>query len=303
MERIKLKVGPVVIEIASRFMLCLPARGQSLFKYPRFIYKGNQPAHISAEVKPFELLPKKILRGGRVLFTNIHHQRNEVAWIFSNTPRRYIVDYRLSVRKKIMAVNKTYTKVVIYLSGVCRGFSWSLEDVLCDCLQMVLIGYCADKGGILVHSAGLRDDRQGQGFIFAGASGAGKSTTARIWHGQRRIQVLNDDRVLVHENRGRFFLFGTPWHGNFSDYPESITAKAELKKLFFIYHASKNNARALAARDAFTFLYPNIFPAFWDKRRLGYQIDICRRLACGVPAYRLGLVKDKTVVDFVRSIK
>jgi serine kinase of HPr protein (carbohydrate metabolism regulator) len=44
-----------------------------------------------------------------------------------------------------------------------------------------------------MHACGLVD--RGDGYLFCGRSGAGKSTSAGLW--QREPRVLNDDRVLI----------------------------------------------------------------------------------------------------------
>src|SRR5262249_57801099 len=70
----------------------------------------------------------------------------------------------------------------------------------------------AGEGSMEVHSCGLL--RGGGAVLFCGQSGAGKSTTARLWRRARPgTRVLSDDRIVLKLRRGRTWAFGTPWHG------------------------------------------------------------------------------------------
>src|SRR5215469_6722666 len=47
-----------------------------------------------------------------------------------------------------------------------------------------------------VHACGV-EDSDGRAYHFVGQSGAGKPTTARLWHKARGIHVLSDDRIIL----------------------------------------------------------------------------------------------------------
>ena len=49
--------------------------------------------------------------------------------------------------------------------------------------------------GVEVHALGLADE-DGSGYLFLGHSGAGKSTTARLWKEQPGVRLLSDDRII-----------------------------------------------------------------------------------------------------------
>lgn len=66
---------------------------------------------------------------------------------------------------------------------------------------------------ILFHCSALEVD--GRGYLFAGPSGTGKSTHARLWRellGARALPV-NDDKPLLRLMEGSWFVCGTPWNG------------------------------------------------------------------------------------------
>ncbi|MBN1260708.1 MAG: hypothetical protein JXB35_08510, partial [Anaerolineae bacterium] len=77
--------------------------------------------------------------------------------------------------------------------------------------EILVVNLLAKGRGVLLHSCAVDDD--GHGTLFLGESGAGKSTTARLWS-EAGVRVLNDDRVIVRQSGGRFWAYGTPWHGD-----------------------------------------------------------------------------------------
>ncbi len=186
--------------------------------------------------------------------------------------------------------------------GKGKGFVWSASDIIYDFLQVLLINYFAQrKSGIFTHSVGIKD-LDGKGLIFTGKSGAGKSTTARIWHKHSKAMVLNDDRIIVRKVKDKFFIYGSPWHGEFSDYLESRIESAPIDKIFFIHHAKENNFKRLSQKDAFNLLYPALFPTFWDKRCLENIASFSLDLVNSVKCYRLGFVNNNRVIGFVRGV-
>src|SRR5215472_4348668 len=75
----------------------------------------------------------------------------------------------------------------------------ALEYPLDELLMMNLL---AQGRGVEVHACGV-EDADGRGYLFVGQSGAGKTTTARLWHEAGRIDVLSDDRIILRCLEGR----------------------------------------------------------------------------------------------------
>jgi hypothetical protein len=62
---------------------------------------------------------------------------------------------------------------------------------------------------IELHSCGII--ASGVGNLFVGHSGAGKSTTTRLWTSREEVEVLSDDRIIVRRDEGA--VAGTPCEG------------------------------------------------------------------------------------------
>ena len=87
--------------------------------------------------------------------------------------------------------------------------------------------------GVEVHALGLADE-DGQGYLFLGHSGAGKSTSARLWMSVPGVKLLSDDRIIIRKQDGQFWMYGTPWHG---DAGVSSPGRAPLSAIFFLEQA------------------------------------------------------------------
>ena len=167
-----------------------------------------------------------------------------------------------------------------------------LEYPLSAVLMVCLL---AQERGIMVHACGIDDG--GRGYLFAGNSTHGKSTTARLWKG--RGTVLNDDRIVLRERDGRFWMYGTPWHG---DYDSVSPAGVPLEKIFFLNHDTTNNATPRSGVVAASKLLARAFPPLWDEPGMAYTLGLLDRLVTAVPCFDLGFVPGAEAVDFVRCV-
>jgi hypothetical protein len=270
-------------------------------RFKNFFYSGKKKPHIRIKVNIVDKLPE--LAEAKDLFITYHPYDQEENWRLCKIDSGYIYKSPLENKKQLAIINDTFDRVEIYLlPNDQKGSVWQIDDIIYDFLQVLLINYFAlRREGIFIHSIGLKD-LNGKGLLFAGKSGCGKSTTAKLWHSHSRAMVLNDDRVIARKIKGRFFIYGSPWHGDFQDYLYSRVESAALEKMFFIHHAPKNTAKRITSKKAFNFLYPALFPTFWQKGNLENIISFSKDLLKNVPCFRLGFVNNKKVIQFVRKI-
>lgn len=167
-----------------------------------------------------------------------------------------------------------------------------LEFPLSEVLMVCLL---AQGRGVMVHACGIDDG--GRGYLFAGNSTHGKSTTARIW--EDRAVVLNDDRIVLRRHEGRIYMHGTPWHGDFS---RVAAGRVPLDKVFFLHHAEANQVRRREGVVASSMLMTRSFLPFWDERGMRFTLDFYAQLVGELPCYELGFVPDESTPDFVRSV-
>ncbi len=156
----------------------------------------------------------------------------------------------------------------------------------------------ARSGAFEVHACGVEWKRGA--VLFCGRSGAGKSTTARLWRRARAgARILSDDRVAVVLRRGRPWAFGTPWHGE-GGY--ASPAGVPLRAVFFLEHASRTRTLPLAPAAAAARLFARTFPPPWDARAVARVLAACARVAQSVPCHVLRFRPEPGAVRFVRDL-
>lgn len=164
-------------------------------------------------------------------------------------------------------------------------------------LDEVLLANLLGRGrGVELHSCGVID-RDGRGHLFVGVSGAGKTTTARLWEGEADA-IVSDDRVIVRERDGAMWMFGTPWHG---EAELSMQGGAPLAGVYLLAQAERNEIRALSAGEAVARLFGCAFPLFHDRAALDFTVSFLGRLCAAVPVRELRFVRDASVVQLVRE--
>ena len=108
--------------------------------------------------------------------------------------------------------------------------------------EVLMIHRLACGYGLEVHAVGIVDEI-GSGHLFLGHSGAGKSTTARLWLNQPGVQILSDDRIILRAHGDKIFMYGTPWHG---DAGISSPDCAAVTNIYFLEQYGQNEILPLA---------------------------------------------------------
>lgn len=251
MTEVKLKIADIIIQMKSRFKLEQlteeEQRLQVAERFKNFFYGGRKAPHIMIKVEIVDKIPQ--IRKTEPLFITYHFQDGGENWRLLKKENSYIYKCPLEDKRQLMLVNETFDRVTAYLlPKKGKGWVWNISDIIYDFLQVLLINHLAlKKGEIFTHAVGVKD-LDGKGLLFTGKSGCGKTSSARLWHKHSKAMTLNDDRIIVRKLNWKFIIYGSPWHGEFSDYLTSRIESAPLRKLFFIYHASDNTVRRLSEK-------------------------------------------------------
>ncbi|MEI8173691.1 MAG: hypothetical protein WCH07_09445 [Deltaproteobacteria bacterium] len=162
--------------------------------------------------------------------------------------------------------------------------------------QILMIILLSRSKGALLHACGIYDGNFG--YLFLGNSGHGKSTISKIWFENKSI-VLNDDRIIIREKDRTFWIYGTPWHGDFTEW--SLKG-LPINKIFFLRHGERNSIAPIKGTDAVSMILTRSFPPLWDQNGMDYTLGLFDRMASTLPCYELHFLPDKNIIDFVRNI-
>jgi hypothetical protein len=162
-------------------------------------------------------------------------------------------------------------------------------------LDEVLIASLLGRGrGVELHSCGVID-QAGRGHLFVGVSGAGKTTTARLWE-EVASGIISDDRVIVREEDGAMWMYGTPWHG---EAELALATRVPLHGVYLLTQAAFNELRVLPPASAVARMFGCSFPPFYDGAAVDFTLGMLARIAEAVPVRELFFTRDRAAVDLV----
>jgi hypothetical protein len=161
--------------------------------------------------------------------------------------------------------------------------------------ELLMIHRLACGEGVETHAVGIVDEA-GQGHLFLGHSGAGKSTTARLWQSESNAQVLSDDRIILRVRDGRIWMYGTPWHGDAGiASPES----APLSRLYLLEHSDKTELETLSPGRAAAELFTRSFVPHHSPKGLQFTLRFLDRVAREIPCSIFRFLPDKSAVEAI----
>jgi len=222
-------------------------------------------------------------------------------WIIYKKPFHYI--YRMFVEgnneSPLVAIfNKEHTEGHIYKGkNYVKAFEkGNLTSLLCFPTDQILFArLLADRNGVILHGSGII--LKEKGYLFVGHSDAGKTTLVRLF--KHRARVLNDDRIIVRKEDGRFYLYGTPWHGEISLVAPD---RVPLKAILFLNQAQDNRIERTEGLEAFKRLYGCTIKALVTERWTKKALDICQTISRKIPCYDLYFDKSGGVISTIESL-
>jgi hypothetical protein len=163
--------------------------------------------------------------------------------------------------------------------------------------ELLMVHLLARGRGVEVHGSGIVS-RDGSGTLFAGQSGAGKTTMAKLWLSEPGVDILSDERVVLREEAGEIWMYGTPWHG---DGQIANQGRARLDRIFFLRHAARNELAAVSRTASIARLFACGFAPFHDAAGLDYSLAFLERVARQCACNELGFRPDRSAIAFVRD--
>lgn len=139
----------------------------------------------------------------------------------------------------------------------------------------------AAGSGLLLHAASaIRGERA---FLFAGPSGAGKTTISRL--APADVCLLTDEISCVRRSGAHFEAWGTPFSGELARPGEN--RRARIGALYFLEQARENRIEALGAAEALRLLLKNVLFFAHDTALVRRIFDIAHEFVSATPVFRL----------------
>jgi hypothetical protein len=144
----------------------------------------------------------------------------------------------------------------------------------------------ATRCGFLLHAASVI--RNGRAFLFAGPSGAGKTTIAGLTPADATL--LTDEISYVRKQAEGYLAFGTPFAGELAKSGENVSAP--IAGLYLLAQGPANRVEPMRAPDAVRAVLANVLFFAEDPELIRSVFrSVCHLVGC-VPIYRLTFVPD-----------
>jgi hypothetical protein len=167
---------------------------------------------------------------------------------------------------------------------------YSIDAVLRIVHSLVLAG----EGGLLLHSASVV--RNGKAFLFAGVSGAGKTTISRL--APSDTTLLTDEISYVRRQDGGYTAFGTPFTGELAKLGENVSAP--VAALYLLAQGAENRIDPVAPADAARSLLANVLFFAEDEELVQAVFHSVFEFVSRVPVSRLTFLPDARVWELIR---
>jgi len=168
--------------------------------------------------------------------------------------------------------------------------------------ELLIMHRLTQEKAIELHGAGIVH-ASGAANLFVGHSGAGKSTTTRLWTSREEVEVLSDDRIIVRSDvscRNGMRMYGTPWHG------EAMYASpnsAALTRIVILEHGHGNVLKLLSPSQAVAELFARSFVPFHRHEYVESALTFLEELVASVPVYRFSFEPDMPAVDTILHLR
>jgi hypothetical protein len=145
---------------------------------------------------------------------------------------------------------------------------------------LYFFGFLKERG-LLLHASSLV--HRGMAYVFPGASGAGKTTIAKL---SPELPLLTDEITAVQlTENNRVLCHGTPFFGDMGQPGEKLTVP--VKGLYFPVKAAENRVAPLTLHEAARHLMSCVCAYTTNVERLREIFDLSHQLAERLPGYLL----------------
>lgn len=149
---------------------------------------------------------------------------------------------------------------------------------------------------IFLHASVI--DWHGQGILFTGPSGVGKSTQASLWERLEGAQVINGDRGIMRYQDNILQVYGSPYAGTSRIY---TTGTVPVRCIVLLSQAPENSIRCLSPREAFFSLYQQCTIHPWDPWFVDHLSILLQQIVSHVEIYHLTCRPDDDAVSLLKK--
>jgi hypothetical protein len=205
---------------------------------------------------------------------------------------------------KRLLIDRRFHRALLQISEECFAeFPHAGKPLGYPLDELLIMHRLTQEQAIELHGVGIVGP-DGASNLFIGHSGAGKSTTARLWTSLHKVEILSDDRIIVREsparelqpgdNPSQIFMYGTPWHGEGCF---ALPQRAPLQRIFVLEHGHGNLITRLTRSQMVGELFARAFVPFHRHEYVDHALAFLERVADTIPCYRYSFEPDERAVE------
>lgn len=187
---------------------------------------------------------------------------------------------------------------------LCADKEWTQANIYCEnyCdpnFTLPLAALCSRFAAfetILLHGSFV--EYNGNGIVFTGYSGIGKTTQAQLWKKYLGADIINGDKVFLREVGESVYAYGLPWNGSS---PYCLNKRAPLKAVIVLRQAKENKIRKLDEFECMEYFMPHVFLPHWDEKSLYWALDTFDSVLEKIPVWLLECRPDEEAVKLTRE--
>lgn len=160
-------------------------------------------------------------------------------------------------------------------------------------LMNLYSSFIVNKGwGLLIHSSCVIENNSAH--IFAGHSGAGKSTVAKLSTPRR---LLSDEATIVKISKNDIQVYDSPFRSEL--YTDAEQVNIPLDSIQILHQSPFNKRTSMEKSDSLVQLLDKIFYWAWMSDETKKALDLLKILIEKVPVYNLHFQKNETFWDLI----
>ncbi|MEH7546755.1 hypothetical protein [Neobacillus vireti] len=204
-------------------------------------------------------------------------------------------DYKVDITKKRDKIIYSRADYLIDVDSEYKSATISVYDdfALKHALTNLYSSFIVHHNwGLLIHSSCVLEN--GKAHLFAGHSGAGKSTAAKLSFPRH---LLSDEASLVKITSNRVSVYNSPFRSELDAGP--FEGNVELASIQILFQALQNKRVRLEKSDGLLHLMDKVF--FWPQSQDEVKtiMKLMTQLVKQVPAYELHFQKNNTFWELI----